>query len=83
MKQFRNGFGVAYRELEQTATDLKTLLEKGEVRLSMEEIHWRYEAIKEIRKQLSRIWLTLEDFEGIAPPPVRIEPLDPELEVLE
>jgi hypothetical protein len=71
MKEYRNGFGVAYRELNQTADELETLLQKGEVRLSPEELKWRYEALRELYKIHKRIRKTLEEFSRIAPPSVR------------
>ena len=74
MKEYRNGFGVAYRELEQTAVELEALWEKGEIRLSQEEIKWRLDALKKIKSLKHRIEETLQKFTTIAPPPVRAEP---------
>ena len=73
-KEYRNGFGVAYRELEQTSADLMTVLARGEIRMSPEEINWRREAIKDIKKHLAVISVTLDEFQKIAPPAVRAEP---------
>ncbi len=60
MKEYRNGFGVAYRELQQTAENLEALWEKGETRLSPEEIKWRLEALKELKQLHHKISATLE-----------------------
>ena len=73
-KEYRNGFGVAFRELSQTAEDLQSLLDKGEIRLAPEEIKWRLEALRELSKIHTRIRATLDEFEKIAPPPIRTEP---------
>lgn len=73
-KEYRNGFGVAYRELSQTAENLETLWEKGETRLAPEEIKWRIDALLELKKIHHRIRATLDKFSTIAPAPVRTEP---------
>ena len=74
MKEYRNGFGIAFRGLKETAEELHTLYQKGETRLAPEEIEWRRDAIKDIKKILGAIGETLDAFEMIAPPRVRTEP---------
>ncbi len=38
-REYRNGFGVAYRELEKTSEELEALFQLGQIRLSHEEIN--------------------------------------------
>ena len=73
-REYRKRFGVAYRELQQTAEDLQHVLDQGEKRLTPEEIQWRRDAIRDIKKILNGIGATLDEFEKIAPPAVRTEP---------
>jgi hypothetical protein len=75
-REYRNGFGVAYRELEKTSEELEALFQLGQIRLSPEEIKWRRDAIKAIKGYLNSISETLDDFELIAPPPIRKEEIN-------
>jgi hypothetical protein len=65
--------GQAYRSLEAEAEKLEQLLEKGEIRLSQEQINHKHAALKEMSLLKARITKALEAFQAIAPPP-RPEP---------
>jgi hypothetical protein len=65
--------GQAYRSLEQETNSLETLWEKGEVRLSQEQIKYKLDALKQMSILKARITKILEQFQTIAPP-ARQEP---------
>jgi uncharacterized protein YheU (UPF0270 family) len=65
--------GQAYRSLESEAETLEALLQKGEIRLSQEQINHKLEALKKMSLLKARITKALEAFQAIAPPP-RPEP---------
>jgi hypothetical protein len=72
-KEPNGELGVAYRALETEAQTLETLWEKGEIRLSPEQINNKLNALKEMSLLKARITKTLEAFRTIAPP-LRPEP---------
>jgi hypothetical protein len=74
MKEPNGELGVAYRALETEAHALEAVWEKGEIRLSQEQINNKLHALKEMSLLKSRITNTLEKFRTIAPPPARPEP---------
>ena len=73
-KEPNGELGMAYRALDTEAQTLESLWEKGEIRLSSEQINNKLHALKEMSLLKSRITSTLEKFRTIAPPP-RTEPL--------
>jgi hypothetical protein len=72
-KEPNGELGMAYRALETEAQTLEAVWEKGEIRLSMEQINHKLAALKEMSLLKSRITNTLEKFRTIAPP-ARPEP---------
>jgi hypothetical protein len=68
--------GQAYRSLEAEAETLEQLLEKGEIRLSQEQINNKLHALKAMSMLKSRINKALEQFQAIAPPPRKEPPQD-------
>jgi hypothetical protein len=68
--------GQAYRSLEAEAEKLEQLLEKGEIRLSQEQINHKLAALKAMSLLKSRINKALEAFQAIAPPARKEPPQD-------
>jgi uncharacterized protein YheU (UPF0270 family) len=56
--------GQAYRSLESEAETLETLLQKGEIRLSQEQINSKLEALKKMSVLKARITKALEAFQA-------------------
>jgi hypothetical protein len=74
-KEPNGELGVAYRALEQEVENLRILWEKGEVRLSSEQIQYKLEALIQIHSFEGLITQVLMKFKDIAPP-ARKEPAE-------